>query len=274
MRHLILALLVCTFGLRLGAAEQLITVTPQTLAGWTVVGAEPGVLAAGPQLILPAGAQLNREFPASAVILHLVSRPILSAATAEWPILEVGPVALALIGPGAPGRLVLVVNEDSVIDLPWPVVMDQKNPAVDLILAYDPVTGAGLIGLKDQLKSFAGTPSAKPVEVVLSAGAHAPWPQDLLSVLLLTDDPPDARSGGKGGKSDPSTATAKLKSALGSLLDPTGAAKSTPGVSSGAAAGAALDPEPVSTLEIFTPPSVRRGRSEEVRAIVARTKAK
>ena len=276
MRHLILALLVCTFGLRLGAAEQLITVTPQTLADWTVVGAEPGALASGSQLTLPAGAQLNRVFPSSAVILHLVSRPVLAETAADWPILEVGPVALALIGQGALGRLVLVVNKDSVIDLPWPVVTDQKNPAVDLSLAYDPVTGVGLIGLKDKLKSFAGSPSVKPVEVVLSAGQNSAWPQDLLSVLLLTDDipAPDARSGGQEGNSPQRAATAKLKSALDNLLNLTGAANPTPGGSSGTAANAATLPEPVARLEIFTPPSVRRGRSEEVRAIIARTQNK
>lgn len=276
MRYLILALLICTHALRLGATEQLLTVTPQTLAGWSVVGAEKNALSAGHQLVLPAGAQINREFSSQAVIVHLVSRPVLAEAAAEWPILEVGPVALALIGQGAQGRLVLVVNEDRVIDLPWPVVTDQKNPAVELILAYDPLTGGGLIGLKDKLKSFAGSPSIKPVEVVLSAGQHAAWPQDLLSVLLLASDSPplDVRTDGKGGNSPQYAATAKLKSALGRLLEPTGAASTTAGGSSGTSASAAPDLAPVSTLEIFTPPSVRRGRSEDVRAIVARAQNK
>lgn len=273
MRSLIPALLLCTLGLRLGAAEQRLTVTPQTLAGWSVVGADRSALAADKDLILPAGAQLSREFSASAVILRLVSRPVLSETAAEWPILEVGPVALALIGREDQGRLVLVVNEDRVIDLPWPVVPDKLNPAVDLILAYDPLTGAGLIGLKDRLKSFAGAPTAKPVEVVLSAGEHTAWPQDSLSVLLLADDPPPpgARPGGNGGHSDARAAAGKLKTALGSLLDPAGAANTTPGGPAGAAATAAPDLDPVSTLEIFTPPAVRHGRAEAVRTLLART---
>lgn len=271
MRLLLLALPALILGLRLGAAEHLLPVTPQTLAGWSVAGAEKNALASGQQLSLPAGAQLSREFSASAVIVHLVSRPVLAETSAEWPILEIGPVALALTGREGQGRLVLVVNADHVIDLPWPVVPDPAHPAVDLILAYDPVTGAGLVGLKDQIKPFAGASSAQPVAVILSAGEHAAWPQDSLSVLLLAADPPPpvARSGGNGGSTSSRAATARLKTALDHLSGP--AATATPGGPAAPATTAAPEPAPVSTLEIFTPPAVRRGRAEAVRALLART---
>lgn len=268
MRPFTLVLLLCVFGLRLGAAEQLLPVTPQTLAGWSVAGAEKNALASGQQLILPANAQLSRVFAPQAVIVRLVSRPVLAETSAEWPILEIGPVALALTGREGHGRLVLVVNGDRVIDLPWPVVPDPAHPAVDLILAYDPVTGAGLIGLKDRLQPFASAPSAQPVEVILSAGAHAAWPQDSLSVLLLADDPPppDARSGGNGGDAHTRAAAARLRTALDRLPDP--AAPAAPG---GPATRAAPAPAPGSTLEIFTPPAVRRGRAEAVRTLLAQS---
>ncbi len=274
MRDLILALLLCTLGLRLGAAEQLITVTPQTLADWSVVGADRTVLAAEKQLSIPAGAQLSREFSTAAVIMHLCSRPVFSETAADWPILEIGPVALALVGRDQEaGRLVLVANEDSVVDLPWPVVADNSNPTVDLILAYDPMTGAGLIAYQDKLKSFTSAVTTKLVEVVLSAGEHAAWPQDTLQVLLLSEDPPPG-VGPRAGADNayPHAAITKLKAALDRLPGPAHAAKSAGATQSAVSTSPA--PVPVSTLEIFTPPAVRRGRAEEIRTLLARIRAR
>jgi len=274
MRDLILALLLCTLGLRLDAAEQLITVTPQTLADWTVVGADRTVLAAEKQLSIPAGAQLSRQFPAAAVMIRLVSRPVFADTAAEWPILEIGPVALALVGRDQEaGRLVLVANGDSVVDLPWPVVADNSNPTVDLILAYDPLSGAGLLGYQDKLKSFTSAVTTKPVEVVLSAGEHAAWPQDMLQVLLLGDDPPPGVGPTTGAGNDNSLAAiTKFQAALNRLPGPTDAAKSAGEAQS--AITAAPAPAPASTLEIFTPPAVRRGRAEEIRTLLARIRAR
>lgn len=189
MRNNLFALIACALALRLAAAEQFLTVTPQSLDGWSVTGADRAVLAQAPALSLPAGSILGREFANNAVVLHLVSRPVLSETPADWPILAVGPAALALIGNNEKGRLVLVVGESTLIELPWTAVIDQANPALDLILAYDPETGAGIVGLGDQVKSFDAGLTAKPVEVVLSAGNKHDWAQDSMDILVLTSDP-------------------------------------------------------------------------------------
>ncbi len=55
----LLSVVVLSLGAR---GQQALRVTPRTLAGWTIVGADPQTLSMQQDLVLPAGAQLARSF--------------------------------------------------------------------------------------------------------------------------------------------------------------------------------------------------------------------
>ncbi len=242
----------------LSAAEQILVVSPSTLEGWSVTGADKATLARNPQLVLPAGSQLGQNFSGNAVILHLVSQPALSASSAEWPILAVGPAALAVVAENGGGRLMLVVNESTLIELPWKIPTTQNPASLDLLLAYDPLSGAGLIAFQNQTQAFEAGRSTGPVDVFLTAGASNAWPCEKMEVLLLGADPvdPNAAASARSGEAANKTAE-KIRSAAEQLLA---------GHSAGAVATAATSLAPAAvpvsganvTLEIFTPPCVRR----------------
>ncbi|MDI1336599.1 MAG: hypothetical protein PSU94_10520 [Lacunisphaera sp.] len=278
MRLLVLVSIILSLARPLEAAEQLVTVTPQTLGGWQIVGTDRDQMAKVQQLILPDNAQLSRLFSDQAVILHLVSRPVFSQESARWPLIGVGPLALALVKQDGLGRLVLVTDETTAHDLPWSVSLEQLEVAVDLIVAYDPLAGAGLIGFQDQLQEFAMPASAKPVEVWLGAGAGSSWPLDHMEVLLLSEGTQENGQSISDAESRQRALKGRLKSALGELLADGGS-----GGGSGYGSGSSADPDGVAAgkpgsgpaLEIFTPPSVRRATVIElVRATVVRNTGK
>lgn len=278
MRLLTISALILSLVRPLGATEQLVTVTPQTLGGWKVLGADPVQLAKAKQLTLSANAQLSRLFSDHAVILHLVSRPVFSEESTQWPIIGVGPVALALIKKDGLGRLVLVTDETTAHDLPWSMSLDHPELAVDLVVAYDPLAGAGVIGFQDQLQEFELQASAKPVEVWLGAGAGSPWLLDQMEVLLLGADAPENDKLDSDTTAQQKAFKARLKSAMSELSSDGGS-----GGGSGHGSGSSADPDGVaaatvgsaSTLEVFTPPSVRRAKViEVVRATVAKGQGK
>lgn len=168
-----------------------------------------------------------------------------------------------------------IVGERTSIDLPLPSPKDSKNPTIDLALAYDPVTGAGVVGIENELKTFVDEPTAKPVELVLSAGGSAPWAQDLMEVLLLTDDASASNVAGIGGvrNSAKNSATDKIKAALDKLLTQTDGSDALVHAA-GRSGGTASVSNLVSTLEVYTPPAVRHGRPDSVRTLVAKGQGK
>ena len=276
MRSLILAFLTCALGGSLWGAEQLLTVTPQTLAGWTISGADRNAVAAREALVLPGNAQLSRVVPSGAVILRLVSRRVFSEEPAQWPVIGAGSAALALVQMEGRGRFMLVLNESNVKELPWSVSLDEKGVTVDLVLAYDPLSGVGLIVFQDKVQEFEVPLSTRPVELWLSAGQTAAWPQDLMQVMLLTADPADP----SGADAKPVTTAHpspadRLQAAAGILRARDAAAGDLSPAPTGSAT---MDKSStVPTLEIFTPPSVRRTKVkiiEAVRAAVERSQGK
>ncbi len=97
-------------GLWTSCFAQTVSLTPQNLDGWSVSGADKSALTKDTQLTLPAGAQLGHAFERNAVIVHAVSHPAFSSSETEWPILSVGPAALALAQKDSAGKFVLVVG--------------------------------------------------------------------------------------------------------------------------------------------------------------------
>ena len=277
MRPLILFSLVLATALTAQTADLVINVTPQNLVGWTVAGADRGALTSANQLVLPAGAQMSQTFSGGTVILHLVSRQAFSDQPNNWPIIGLGSAAVALIRKDGQGKLVLVVNETTATNLPWTVPLDPNNSQdqVELTLAYDPPSGVGLISYEDQVVPFNLSPSTKPAEVWLSAGANSNWPLDVLQVVVLGANPDTASTAGSLGTSNTSATTPTTVAGLQATLDKL---RSTGGVTGATGQTAASKANSVGTdsrLEVYTPPSVRRMQVlNAVRSTIAQAQAK
>lgn len=263
MKRCLFALVSATLLLPLGATEQRLRVTPRNLAGWTVTGTDKGTLMSGVILSLPPGAQLSRDFSGGAVILRLVSRPVFSEVAQEWPVVSVGSAALTLIRKDGQGRLVLVIDGKTATALPWSVHLDPAHEiSVEVVLAYDALSGIGLVGLQDEVQLFDAPLSTNPIELLLSNGAKAPWSLDTMQVILLAADGEESdRSEGLGGSPAKDRISGKLQSAADRLLRKEegigGLSVSTGSLTERAANNA------TSTLEIFTPSSTRRVRVVE-----------
>ena len=256
------------------AGEQVVALSSQTLAQWTVIGARPADLVQDDRLAVPAGAQAGRTFAAgSALVVKAVSRPAFSTEDSEWPILEVGPLTLTLVQREGSGRLVAIAGEASPVELPWTLPLEGTDPTVEVLLGYDPVTGTGIVSWHGEWKSFDTAPSANPVGVWLTAGSHTAWPVDSLEVLLLSED--EAKGGGGTVAKAAGTADAeRLQAAIQRFLN-----RSGPGDDANETAAKADSSDPTAsprraTLEVFTPPAVRQGRAEAIRAAVQAAGAK
>ena len=259
MRHLLLAPLAIVLSLPLSASAQILNVTPQTLDGWKVSGGDKNALSSQTQLTLPAGAQLSRDFPKSAVIVHLVTQPAFSEDATEWPIIGVGPVALTIIRKDGQGQLMLVIDETTVKELPWSVPLDKQGSTADLVLAYDPQSGTGLVSYQERMQVFDAPASTRPSEVWLSAGDKSPWPLVSMEVVLLSNNSQSTgQYGDSGSASAKQNSAAKLLTAVDGLLGKAGAG----GVPVATTIDTAKTPSvnTISTLEVFTPPSVHRVR--------------
>ena len=267
MRFLLFTSLIASLGLSGRAAEQFIEVTPLTLDGWTVAGTGGNTLSSGSQLVLPAGVQLSRKFSDPVLVVHLVARPVFSEQGENWPILGLGSAALAFVRQEGQGHLVLVTAETAAVDLPWTVPLDSngKQGSIDLLLAYDRVTGTGLVSFQNQVRVFEVAPAVGPTDVSLSAGVRSDWAVDLLQVLLPdldaaatgTSNLENSSSSEPGPHDTGQLPVNKLRAALDQLR-----ASEAAGTSAGAATSADQTKvvAAVPSLEVFTPPSVRRTR--------------
>lgn len=253
----------------LNAVEQVINVTPQTLAAWALHGADKASLAQGKQLVLPGGAQLGRNFTPGIVVVRLTTRPAFTASAEEWPILEAGPAVLALIRQGDKGRMVLVTGDDTVVNVPWSIPLDDPQPPLDFILAYDATSGAGLLSWEGQTQSFHVAATRRPIPLFLTAGATTAWPINEMTVLVLSGDQSDDTAARADASQKNLAATNRLEAAVRQLNEKSesGGADSAARTADNGQAGVET---PVSTLEIFTPPAVRSVRAGTVREMVAK----
>ena len=246
----------------LQAGEQIVTVTPQTLGNWAVSGAGKSALNQASVVTLPAGAQLSRRFDADSVTVQFKAQPVFGATAEDFLTLEAGPTALVFVRDGSDGQLVLVMGDAAVVPLPYTVKLNPDGSSVDPVdvqLAYDRTTGTVVVTGFGQTLQYAGVPNAKPVRVVLTSGADAALTLQNLAVVLST---PDAVTDGANGSALTQAAAGsgvttdkdsgrklsvdqRVAEALGLTTggSPTGSASSASGGKS--------------TLEVFTPPSVR-----------------
>lgn len=255
----------------IGLHAQTVSLTPQNLDQWNVVGADKGAMARESVLSIPAGAQLDHFFGPGALVLRVVSRPTFAEASADQPILGVGPVAVAFERKETNGRFILIIGKNRLIDLPWSVPLDSSGTSVDLLFGYDPAAQTGLISWQGEVHTFNASDTPTSVEVWLAAGERNAWPLDTVEIFALPAD--QAEAGAKLGSDALGNAkVARLQGAALKLREAPGHANvsaNRPDLATDAADSArpngpnVAPPEPP-TLEIFTPPSVRqRGKSGE-----------
>lgn len=271
--------LLALFGLSFafGDAQQTILVTPQSLAGWTVTGADRQAMAAQPALVLPAGAQLARAFPGPTLALKVSTRPQFGLTPADWPVLEIGNAALVFMREGGTGKLALVLGTETPVELPGSYALDADGRSVEPLAVTFAREGAVVkVEAAGRKLSLPVAPAPEPgLEAVASAGAGNGWSLDRLEVATPTaeavtaaaavDTSAGAPAGSAGGTVDRKSGAANPKTEDG----PSGTAAAPGPTGAPPAAAAATGKAGAGTLEIFTPASVRHGRADTVRNAVA-----
>jgi hypothetical protein len=255
------------------AATTLFRVLPGDFADWSVSTLSGKPLADNPSLAIPAETQVSRKFGLRALVLRSVSQPVFSATAANWPILEVGEVALVVARTADVGRLVLVLGDKTVVSLAEDIPLESDGSArLEVILGYDPVSSTAVVSWGDQTKSFVCPRSSQAsIEVNLTAGSEDAWPQSALDILVLdpeADTPTIAAGGARTGTNDPSRLSAAIDRLKSSSDGSAGQALASIGAITRPdnSAGVAVKATP---LEIFTPPSVRQARANALRAAAA-----
>ena len=172
-------------------AQQTITVTPQSLTGWTITGADPQVLAKQSELTLPAGAQLAQTFNATDVSLQVTTSPLIGENAADWPVLELGTTALVFARNGIAGKLLLVIGDNAPQPLPVSFALDADGRSSEPItIALARQGGVISVTFADQTQQFpAAAASALNTEIVASAAATQSWSFALLEVTPTSVDP-------------------------------------------------------------------------------------
>jgi hypothetical protein len=268
-----LGLISLSCGLVAGVQEY--SVTPATLAAWQVTGTDRQKLQSQSTLSLPAGAEIVRTFPGGAVVLYTVSRPLFGQTAADWPVLQVGPAALAFTRQGNEGKLVLLLGEELSV-LPLAVALDSHGRSagpLELAVGYDAVAGICVVGFADQVMSFQGGANRAVIEVSLSAGAQNVWAHDSLDVQVFA--PASVTPARSTGQPEATNRPALLTAALeklqqaGSAAGPGNPDRTASATQSSNGPVAETPPPRRPSLEIYTPPAVRRS-AEAVRALIAK----
>lgn len=275
MKKLILSLwgLIALGGaLRVGA--QTIMVTPQTLNGWVVTGADKSALSQATELTLPPGAQLSRLFEANIVVVQFNAQPVFGATGENFTSLAVGPAALVFARDGTDGQLVLVMGDTTVVPLPFTVKLNVDGSSVepvDVQLAYDRSTGIVIVAGFGQTLQYSGEPSTEPVEVAITSGADDALTLQNLDVLVVAPNTAidnakngaqtqtDANSGTAAGRASGKQPSVEQLVAVALGLNTTGNSTDQKPPAQGVR----------STLEVYTPPAVRHRAAAVLKAVKA-----
>lgn len=237
------------------------------VAGWRQLGdvQTPG---GSSGIVLGANAQLGHDMAGGVVNLRLLSQPVFCFASEDWPVIEIGSVALLLARDSDVGRLVLVVADNDPIVLGGSIRLaadgrSEEPFSLQMMRQGDQVT----VKWGDEEAQF--TAPADPIgatEVVLSAGQTQAWCIARLEIGDQTSVLPASGSleGADKDKEAPiaATGTIRLKFLSGRSSGSVGesAARSTAPADTKNAVETAAP-----SLEVFTPPAVRFGRADALR---------
>lgn len=255
------------------------------LQAWHTGDASGQSLTQDEALILPAGAQLYRTITGAGITLRITSNPVFSAEPDEVAILEFGTNAFAFTQTADTGRITLLQGDRDPKTLSYIIALDETDHAIEPLSLELTQRGDTLfVTAHGETLQVASEPLAGTTPIVLSTGASQNWTINELSVTsepLSGPEPtgvngtnPASSTGSASQTSITSPATLLPGLTSGLTSDPTAATDSALSPTASATAGVTADPEPVPTLEIFTPPPVRHGRAEAVRIRLTRVQAK
>ena len=227
-------------------------------------------LSAQTQLSLPANAQLVRTFPSSKIALQIVTQPMIGEKSGDWPVLELGAASLVFSRNGSTGKLILVVGDQTPRDLPITYGLDANGRSLGVLTISFSRNGNELtVESANQKLQFPADPAAGlTTEIVASAGASQSWSLQNFSVLVGSVDPVPLPDFASGPTSVQKTAAAVAVdfSVGGNGPTPADIISAALAAKNGRTPKASAPANDGTTLEIYTPPSVRHGRTAAVRA--------
>lgn len=274
-RHILACLLGFTAGLCASGQSTAVTPPPQGWA-WTPSNASSASPLEGAALAIPANAQLARSFPSGDIAISVTTRPVFGATSQDWPVLELGDAAVVLSRVGDTGNLTVVIGNSEPVTIPLGLPIDGENRlASPLALSLAHLGSELVVQAGEKTWSFPVAASSTQT-VVLSAGMSDTWELDTVSVIEPLRDigNPEGQSGNAAESTSTTVATvpdAKGSSGSGSVRATADASSPSRSATPPTASTVADLATGASTLEIFTPASVRFGRADALRAALAQT---
>jgi len=253
-------------------AQQTISLTPQTLTGWEIVGADAGALAKQVKLSLPGGAQLSHLFLTNDLGINVTTSPATGQSSADMPVLEIGSVALVFSRDGSTGKLVLLVGDSAPVDLPFSFALDANGRSIEpLTVGFSRKGTVISVTSSGQTLQFPGDQSrGEGLEVVVSSGATQDW--EISSFAVTTDgSSQQTKTSGQSANMPNSDSAAKAQTSAAGKSSPVIESALPVGTAGSTGSSAATAPVaiPKITMEVMTPPSFRHGRVDAIRAAVA-----
>jgi hypothetical protein len=254
--------------LALPAAEKVIPVTPQSVFAWSVTGEAP--LTSSGTLILPAGTQLARKFESPSITVAFSGPVRFGRSPAETPVIEIGNAALVFMQLEGTGALVFVPESGEPSVVPVELPLDENGRAAVKSVSFTRSAENATVVVGETRYAYAAGPAVGPAEVVVTAG-DAAWSFADLQVAILA---PDEAATGADENKEGSGADETSSSAA---AEPGDHGDSSAAIGAGAVVvftGAVGKPEAKAdeaevsptTLEVFTPPSVRHGNADAARS--------
>lgn len=244
------------------------------LSYWSISGAQQSELQIENGIVLPTNAQLYQQVTGYGVTLKLASLPIFSADPADMPVLELGKNALAFVKENDVGIIKLIQGEAQPVALSSIIALNSDGrPSESLELVVTLRAAEMILTINDSVTIYANEPLSNGTAIVLSSGASHDW---AIQTLSVTTGPEVAVASAEHDSDrnilDEHTPNrAQIERNQGPAItintDVTGTASGD--TDSSAVSRENLGENRRNTLEVFTPSSVRRGRSAAIRAAMA-----
>lgn len=249
------------------------------LSDWGAAPEESLLTAEGGGVILSPGGQLFRTVDAAALTLHLVSEPVFGHEPAELEMVEIGSLALTFIR-RPDGPALKLMRGDAAPDSIEPGGTVDGSGRLSAPLVID-ITWRGTvlaITANGRAWTFSAEPLARRTEIVLSSGNGEGWPIRGLALTTETGERTETNPDPVAATSNDGTATNPAAGSSAVIAQSPRGPSATTDVR---ARGAEAETPDTSVdlrrrhrmgLEVFTPSSVHRNRTEWLRVKLAETK--
>jgi hypothetical protein len=265
-RHL-LFLVAFAAASRVFAADQSVQLSPVSLDGWTLNGADNTALATAQSLNLPAGSQVSRSFKTNELAVNLVVQPRFAENPTECPAIEIGSAALLFVQTGdQEGHIKLVLGDNAPIVLPFSVALDGEGRSIDpLEITFAAGPDYTAVVAFGQTLIYPAVPAGQAFEVAVSAGNIGSLLISQFEVVFATGDekPGTTANNSSIGKTLGGGKSVNAGNHFGAVSNPS--ASDTTASGSLVTDASSTAPKVIHT-EIITPSSMRpHGRIEVVR---------